>query len=342
MPPRRASAIASAVEVQTPRRRSSGTTYRELRDAGARARGVARRARRPRRGPLRHLGRQRCVPGARPISASSGSAPSPFRSIPTTRPRKCATIVRDCRRTRRSSSTNGYAAIAREALADLHDCRRLHDLHEPAAPAPAHVRSRHPSRTRRPAAPARPCRHSVHLRHDRRSEGRRPHPRQSDRRARRGVQGRPRQRARQRARRAAAVSCARAAGQPAAAVCGRRARRVSRDAQLDASSCARWPSGEITIFACVPQFFYLIHQRLMKEVARGGVLTRSIFRRLLAHLLSRCDAPGINIGPVAVRAAFTRSWAGRCGCSSPADRSSIPPSAAISMRSASRSCRRTA
>ncbi len=45
----------------------------------------------------------------------------------------------------------------------------------------------------------------------------------------------------------------------------------------------------ITIFACVPQFFYLIHQRVMQEVARGGALKRAVFRTLLDDQL--CAAP---------------------------------------------------
>jgi len=52
----------------------------------------------------------------------------------------------------------------------------------------------------------------------------------------------------------------------------------------------------ITIFACVPQFFYLIHQRVMGEVARGGWLKRRIFRGLLALNL-RLRGLGVNIGP---------------------------------------------
>jgi long-chain acyl-CoA synthetase len=39
---------------------------------------------------------------------------------------------------------------------------------------------------------------------------------------------------------------------------------------------------DITIFACVPQFFYLIHQRVAAEVARGGSAARVAFRALLA------------------------------------------------------------
>ena len=37
----------------------------------------------------------------------------------------------------------------------------------------------------------------------------------------------------------------------------------------------------ITIFACVPQFFYLMHQRVMDEVARAGGARRAIFRTLV-------------------------------------------------------------
>jgi len=37
----------------------------------------------------------------------------------------------------------------------------------------------------------------------------------------------------------------------------------------------------ITIFACVPQFFYLIHQRVMSEIAKGGAARVRLFRTLL-------------------------------------------------------------
>ncbi len=52
----------------------------------------------------------------------------------------------------------------------------------------------------------------------------------------------------------------------------------------------------ITIFACVPQFFYLIHQRVMQEVARGGALKRGVFRALVASSF-RLRRLGINVGP---------------------------------------------
>ncbi|MBM3751356.1 MAG: AMP-binding protein [Acidimicrobiia bacterium] len=38
---------------------------------------------------------------------------------------------------------------------------------------------------------------------------------------------------------------------------------------------------QITIFACVPQFFYLIHQRVMGEVAKANPVRRAVFRVLL-------------------------------------------------------------
>ncbi len=37
----------------------------------------------------------------------------------------------------------------------------------------------------------------------------------------------------------------------------------------------------ITIFACVPQFFYLIHQRVMSEVSKASPARRAVFRMLL-------------------------------------------------------------
>ena len=53
----------------------------------------------------------------------------------------------------------------------------------------------------------------------------------------------------------------------------------------------------ITIFACVPQFFYLIHQRVMQQVAKSSLVTRVLFRTLLA-LNFRLRRIGINLGRV--------------------------------------------
>jgi len=52
----------------------------------------------------------------------------------------------------------------------------------------------------------------------------------------------------------------------------------------------------ITIFACVPQFFYLIHQRVTGEVAKGGLVGRALFRALLSANLA-LRTIGLNIGP---------------------------------------------
>ena len=54
---------------------------------------------------------------------------------------------------------------------------------------------------------------------------------------------------------------------------------------------------QITIFACVPQFFYLIHERVMQQVRSSGLLKRSIFKALL-RVNFRLRRIGINLGPL--------------------------------------------
>ena len=54
---------------------------------------------------------------------------------------------------------------------------------------------------------------------------------------------------------------------------------------------------DVTILACVPQFFYLIHQRIAGQVKGAGWLARLAFRRLLA-LNFRLRRLGWNLGPV--------------------------------------------
>ena len=53
----------------------------------------------------------------------------------------------------------------------------------------------------------------------------------------------------------------------------------------------------VTAFACVPQFFYLIHQRVTSEVARASWPMRAMFRAFLAtnSMLRRL---GVNAGPL--------------------------------------------
>ena len=53
-------------------------------------------------------------------------------------------------------------------------------------------------------------------------------------------------------------------------------------------------------FACVPQFFYLIHQRVQQKVEASGWLGRRTFRALLAANAALRRA-GINLGPVLFR-----------------------------------------
>jgi long-chain acyl-CoA synthetase len=52
----------------------------------------------------------------------------------------------------------------------------------------------------------------------------------------------------------------------------------------------------ITIFACVPQFFYLIHQKVMAEVGKRGALSRRAFRAMLATNAWLRDHGGFNPG----------------------------------------------
>ena len=52
----------------------------------------------------------------------------------------------------------------------------------------------------------------------------------------------------------------------------------------------------ITVFACVPQFFYLIHQRATAEVAKRGRLARVMFRAIVAANGWLRDRTGANPG----------------------------------------------
>ncbi|MFL6254777.1 MAG: AMP-binding protein [Pyrinomonadaceae bacterium] len=59
----------------------------------------------------------------------------------------------------------------------------------------------------------------------------------------------------------------------------------------------------ISAFCCVPQFFYLIHQKLMEEVASWGRLKQQTFRLLLAANGLARNRLGINLGPKLFRKA---------------------------------------
>jgi long-chain acyl-CoA synthetase len=57
---------------------------------------------------------------------------------------------------------------------------------------------------------------------------------------------------------------------------------------------------EITLFACVPQFYYLIHERIMKQVSERPLLQRASFR-FLKRLSAILRPLGINAGRVFFR-----------------------------------------
>jgi len=53
-----------------------------------------------------------------------------------------------------------------------------------------------------------------------------------------------------------------------------------------------------TLFCCVPQFFYLIHERLLGRIADGGKLKSVLFRILLSTNGVLRQFSGLNIGPM--------------------------------------------
>src|SRR6202051_2638735 len=53
----------------------------------------------------------------------------------------------------------------------------------------------------------------------------------------------------------------------------------------------------ITAFAVVPQFYYLIHERIFQEVAKRGTLAQKVFKSLMS-LNRRLRKVGINAGPM--------------------------------------------
>jgi long-chain acyl-CoA synthetase len=57
---------------------------------------------------------------------------------------------------------------------------------------------------------------------------------------------------------------------------------------------------EITLFCCVPQFFYLIHERVQKEIGNRGALARTGFRGLM-RVARSARALGWNAGRVFFR-----------------------------------------
>ena len=56
----------------------------------------------------------------------------------------------------------------------------------------------------------------------------------------------------------------------------------------------------ITIFVCVPQFFHLIHQRIIGDVGTRGIVAWTVFRAVL-RLNARLRRVGVNLGPAVFR-----------------------------------------
>jgi long-chain acyl-CoA synthetase len=73
--------------------------------------------------------------------------------------------------------------------------------------------------------------------------------------------------------------------------------RVTYLQSLDAQRILRTFREEgITIFVCVPQFYYLMQRRILEEVARQGLLKRVLFRRLLALSRFGAERLGVHLG----------------------------------------------
>jgi long-chain acyl-CoA synthetase len=66
---------------------------------------------------------------------------------------------------------------------------------------------------------------------------------------------------------------------------------------------------QITIFVCVPQFFYMIHERIMKEFAKRGRLARMLLR-LMMSAASGGRRIGVNLGKLFFKRAHEALGAG--------------------------------
>jgi long-chain acyl-CoA synthetase len=72
------------------------------------------------------------------------------------------------------------------------------------------------------------------------------------------------------------------------------ARVVFLETISSSSLVAALGSRDITLFACVPQFFYLIHQRVMAETGRKGPVARGILRALITANVWMRNTTGLN------------------------------------------------
>jgi len=54
---------------------------------------------------------------------------------------------------------------------------------------------------------------------------------------------------------------------------------------------------EVTVFCCVPQFFYLVHERVLERVSGAGRIKRGVFKLMLGMNGWLRDTFGFNLGP---------------------------------------------
>ena len=69
---------------------------------------------------------------------------------------------------------------------------------------------------------------------------------------------------------------------------------------------------QVTIFACVPQFFYLIHQRVDDARWPGPTSSCGGSSRACWRSTAPTRGVGLNLGPRAVPARPQRCWAAAC------------------------------
>jgi len=92
------------------------------------------------------------------------------------------------------------------------------------------------------------------------------------------------------------VPCAGADGESSATACQRRSRGLPRNPEHHRTP-SRLQQRQITVFAVVPQFFYLIHERIFKEVGKPRQACRVHLRTLMRiHRFLRKF--GLNAGKI--------------------------------------------
>ena len=94
----------------------------------------------------------------------------------------------------------------------------------------------------------------------------------------------------------------------------------------------------ITAFAVVPQFYYLIHERIFQEIKKRGAVTQKVFSAARRHQPHSTQA-GNQCRTVSSSAKSTTPSGRKCATSPPVARASIPRSCGTFTISASTYCR---